>query len=531
MDAEHAHALSIAAAQERDIDVVLKKVVEGLAGYGGIALARVWLVAPGDTCTSCVMRADCPSQTKCLHLVASAGSSISSEESAWSGIDGRFRRFPIGVRKIGRIAADGGPILIRSVVEDVGWIADPAWAHRERIVSFAGQPLLFRGEILGVLGVFSRTSLDEQQMLWLRMFADHAAAAIANGRAFAEIGRLRDQLAAENILLREEVRTVFPVDGIIATSPPFVAVLRQIELVAQTAATVLLMGETGTGKEVLARRLHEQSPRRQHPFITVNCAAIPRELFESEFFGHIRGSFTGALRDRVGRFQAADSGTLFLDEVGEIPLDMQAKLLRALQEGTIERVGEERPRRVNVRVVAATNRDLQREVLEGRFREDLYYRLSVFPIVVPPLRDRPEDVPELANTFVRQSARRLHLSEPTLTTEQRVILQRYAWPGNVRELQNVIERAVILGQGRTVALATALGNGGVRSVRSAAPQAEPSGFVPMSEWKERERANLEAALARARWRIAGKGGAAELLGMKPTTLASRIKALGIRREN
>lgn len=531
MDVEHAHRLSLAVAQERDINVVLKSTVDGLAGHPGVALARVWLVAPGDSCASCAMRPDCPNQTACLHLVAGAGGSLSGEEPPWRGINGRFRRFPIGVRKIGRIAADGAPILIRAVSEDVGWIADPQWSRRERIVSFAGQPLLFRGEVLGVLGMFSRVALDEQQMLWLRMFADHAAAAIANSRAFAEIERLRDQLAAENTFLREEVRGVLSADGVIAASPAFVAVLRQIELVAPTAATVLLMGETGTGKEVLARRLHEQSPRRQRPFITVNCAAIPRELFESEFFGHVKGSFTGALRDRLGRFQAADGGTLFLDEVGEIPLDMQPKLLRALQEGTVERVGEERARRVNVRMVAATNRDLRREVIEGRFREDLYYRLSVFPIVVPPLRERLDDIPALAQTFVRQAAQRLQVPEPSLTPAHFQLLHEYAWPGNVRELQNVIERAVIVGQGRMIAFDTTFGSTTVQVARaSTSVQNGAFGFVPMSEWKERERANMEAALRKTGWRVAGKGGAAELLGMKPTTLASRIKALGIRRE-
>jgi hypothetical protein len=254
----------------------------------------------------------------------------------------------------------------------------------------------------------------------------------------------------------------------------------------------------------------------------VNCGSIPRELFESEFFGHARGSFTGAIRDRVGRFQLADGGTLFLDEVGEIPIELQSKLLRVLQEGEFERVGDEATRRVNVRVVAATNRDLRREVEAGRFRLDLFYRLGVFPIEVPPLRDRLDDIPELAAHFVRQASMRFHVPEPRLPQRELERAREYSWPGNVRELQNVVERAVILARGGVVALDLPSEGGPVRPVVSQTQE-----VIPETEWRRREKENVLAAMKQANYRISGKGGAAELLGVNPATLTSRLKALGI----
>jgi transcriptional regulator with GAF, ATPase, and Fis domain len=293
---------------------------------------------------------------------------------------------------------------------------------------------------------------------------------------------------------------------------------------------VLILGESGTGKELIARRIHERSRRRGRALITVNCASIPRELFESEFFGHAKGAFTGALRDRAGRFQAADGGTLFLDEIGEIPFELQSKLLRAVQEGQFERVGEERTRRVNVRIVAATNRNLTHEIVQGRFRQDLYYRLSVFPIDVPPLRERFEDIPELTAYFVGRSAERVRVRPPNIGRHQLEALRRYSWPGNIRELQNVVERAVILSRGGgplQFDLALPAGE------PAAAPQSEGTetveGFVTAREFRERERQNLLAALIGAGWRIYGRDGAAARLGIKPTTLASRMKTLGIAR--
>jgi transcriptional regulator with GAF, ATPase, and Fis domain len=252
--------------------------------------------------------------------------------------------------------------------------------------------------VLGVLAVFARGAVGTECMDWLRTIADHAAAAIATARAFERIEELKRRLELENEYLREEVTRAGAFGELVGQGPALEAVARQIDLVAPTDAAVLVLGESGTGKELVAREVHRRSKRAGRPLIKVNCAAVPRELYESEFFGHARGSFTGALRDRAGRFELADGGTLFLDEVGEIPLELQAKLLRVLQEGELERVGEERTRRVDVRLVAATNRDLRAEAEAGRFRQDLYYRLSVFPVELPPLRKRVEDIPLLADT-------------------------------------------------------------------------------------------------------------------------------------
>jgi transcriptional regulator with GAF, ATPase, and Fis domain len=267
--------------------------------------------------------------------------------------------------------------------------------------------------------------------------------------------------------------------------------------------------------------------------VKVNCGSIPRELFESEFFGHVRGSFTGAVRDRVGRFQLADGGTLFLDEVGEIPLELQSKLLRVLQEGEFERVGDEVTRRVNVRVVAATNRDLRKEVAEGRFRLDLYYRLGVFPIEVPPLRERREDIPDLIAHSVRQACLRFHIPPPAVPRRETEHALRYDWPGNVRELQNVVERAVILSRGGRFTLdlphGARLPAESERFTGSATPSKEE--VIPEPEWRARERANILAALRKTGFRVSGKGGAAELLGIHPGTLASRLKALKIDKRN
>ena len=529
VDPDTLQAVALSVAAERSVDRVMAHIVDGLAAQPAIALARVWLVGPGDICDTCELQLECGDRTRCLHLSASAGAPLSAGED-WSRLTGKFRRFPLGLRKIGQVGASGRGILIQDVRQDDTWIARPEWIRRERIRSIGAQPLIFRGEILGVLAVFNRQACDDRTFAWLRTFADHAAIAIAHARALAEIERLKEQLELENTFLREDARASGPA-GIIGASAPLRRVLQQVAAVAPTPATVLIQGESGTGKELVARAIHDLSPRRRQPLIAVNCASIPRELFESEFFGHVKGAFTGAVRDRAGRFQAADAGTLFLDEVGEIPLDLQAKLLRVLQEGRFERIGDEVTRKVDVRIIAATNRSLEREVDAGRFRRDLYYRLSVFPLTVPPLRDRVDDIPSLAAHFIGHAARRFGRPEPRLTARAERALQAYPWPGNVRELQHVVERALLVSPAGTLRFDGLLAQTAVAaSPTSESAAREPAqAVVPENEWRKRERQNLRAALDAAAGRVYGPGGAAELLGVKPSTLVSRLAALGVRR--
>jgi transcriptional regulator with GAF, ATPase, and Fis domain len=462
--------------------------------------------------------------------VASSGESVDGTLQ-WEGLNGTFRRFPSGVRKVGHVAERGESVEIVDVGAGSHWIADPIWAKRERIHGFVGQPLVHKEEVLGVLGVFLRVPLIEEGLIWLRMIADHAAVTIANTRAFEEIEHLRTQLELENEYLRDEVKAAHEFGEIMGGSPALQKVLEQVKLVASTDTNVLVLGESGVGKELIARAIHEQSPRRDRPLIKVNCASIPRDLFESEFFGHVKGSFTGAVRDRIGRFELADGGTLFLDEVGEIPLDMQGKLLRVLQEGTYERIGEERTRNGDVRIVAATNRNLEEEIAAKRFRQDLYYRLSVFPIEVLPLRNRKEDIPILVTHFLEQHSARLGIPVPALKKRHIAELTRYEWPGNIRELQNVVERAVI--RARSGRLQFDLPTDGVSQhafSKSAADvvdhQAE---LLTYADLQQLERDNVLAVLERHAWKISGPGGAAEFLGLHPATLSSRLRAMEIQR--
>ena len=530
VDLEPLPAAILAIAEQLSLPAVLKTIIEAVARQPGVALARLWLREADDACPVC--RTGDPNLEPVLHLRASAGSSL-TKEADWTRINGAFHRIPLSPSnlKIAHIATTGESIRIPHLADDHQWVRFPAWAQAEGLASFAGHALVFRGEALGVLAVFRRTAADDDCFQWLRTMASAAAVAIANARAFEDNESLRHQLELERDYLREEVESSGSFGEILGRSPALERVLHQVELVAATDANVLVLGESGTGKELIARAIHQRSTRSRQPLVKVNCGSIPHELFESEFFGHVKGSFTGAIRDRIGRFQLADGGTLFLDEVGEIPLDLQAKLLRVLQEGEFERVGDEATRRVNVRVVAATNRDLRKEVEEGRFRLDLYYRLGVFPMEVPPLRDRKEDIPALVSHFVRQASLRFHVAAPSIPAREMERAQQYDWPGNVRELQNAVERAVIVSHGAKLAFDLP------ESIRpSARPKrcTQPSPIssetvIPEQEWRNRERANVIAALRQANSRISGKGGAADLLGINASTLASRMKTLGIER--
>ena len=352
--------------------------------------------------------------------------------------------------------------------------------------------------------------------------------------AYGEIARLKEELERERDYLREEVQVSMNFGRIVGESPALAAMLARIEAVADTPANVLIVGETGTGKELVAHAIHARSRRADAPLVKVNCASIPHELFESEFFGHAKGAFTGAYRDRVGRFQLADGGTIFLDEVGEIPLELQGKLLRVLQEKEFEKVGEDTTRRVDVRVIAATNKDLEEAVETGKFREDLYYRLSVFPVQVPPLRRRGDDVIQLAVHFLEQDCREFGRPCPGFTQSQVDAMRRYDWPGNIRELKNVIERAVILSKGDTLQLDIAgADDSRVLPLLPVVPEASGKlverNFYTEKELKLQQRDNMRRALEFADWRISGKGGAAELLGLKPSTLTDRMRSFGLRK--
>lgn len=514
-------------AELHQLSELLPFAVGQLASGPSVALVRIWLLLPPliDDCATCRLAAECPTRQSCLHLVASAGNSLDRSLPPWMQLDGKFRRFPIGVRKVGQIASTGKSLEVPDVCADQSWAADREWILKEHISSFAGHPLMHRGEVLGVMGLFARNHPGSLCFEWLRMIADHLAAAIANARAMEEIATLKKQLEQENAYLRDEVQQTAGFGDLLGQSPALQAITRQIELVAPTDSAVLILGESGTGKEVVAREIHRCSRRAERPLIKVNCAAIPRELYESEFFGHAKGAFTGALRDRAGRFELADGGTLFLDEIGEIPLDLQAKLLRVLQEGELERIGEERTRRLDVRIIAATNRNLRTEAEEGRFRQDLFYRLSVFPMELPPLRKRVEDIPLLAEHFLDRFARRLGRPRPRLTLANVQDLQRYDWPGNVRELQHVLERACIVST--TGKLQIDLPSEKPKRLTESDAMVSSKRILTDDEFRELEIENIRLALESTQGKIYGPDGAAAILHLKPTTLASRIKSLGI----
>jgi transcriptional regulator with GAF, ATPase, and Fis domain len=346
----------------------------------------------------------------------------------------------------------------------------------------------------------------------------------------AELEQLKHRLELENDYLQQELKEETNYREIVGRSQAVRNIVRKIELVAPTEAPVLITGESGTGKELIARAIHGAGRRSNRPLIRVNCAAVPADLFESEFFGHVRGAFTGAVADRVGRFELANQGTLFLDEIGEIPLELQGKLLRVLQEGQFERVGDNRTRSIDVRVVAATNRRLDEEVASGRFREDLFYRLNVFPIESVPLRKRVEDIPLLAAHFLAKLSRRHGRDGLQLSRADVARLQSYHWPGNVRELENLIERALIVSTGNKLLIDVPSGPASSAAVPTNSRETAPDNAAPPkteSERRAQERAMIIAALEASGGKVFGASGAAERLGLKPTTLASRIKRLGI----
>ncbi len=412
----------------------------------------------------------------------------------------------------------------------------------EGIKAFCSIPLLSHDRALGALNVGrlrdDRFSTDEVELLG--EVAKQIAIAVENAQAYREITELKDRLAKENLYLEEEVRTEHNFDEIVGDSAALRRVLKEVETVAPTGSTVLIRGETGTGKELVARALHDLSPRRERTFVKLNCAAIPTGLLESELFGHEKGAFTGAIMQKVGRFELAHQGTLFLDEVGDIPLELQPKLLRALQEQEFERLGSTHTVRVDVRLVAATNRDLARMVADGQFRNDLYYRLNVFPVVLPPLRERRDDIPMLARHFTQRFARRMGRRIETIPAAVMDALVRYPWPGNIREMQNVIERAVILSPGPALQIPIGELQSEVRNQKSEVGNQRSeigdrpsltSDFRPLTSGSlaDAEREHILGVLRETGWVLGGPNGAAVRLAMKRTTLQSRMKKLGTAR--
>jgi transcriptional regulator with GAF, ATPase, and Fis domain len=515
-DPQFALDLLLEIAQQPSLERVIGTLKASLLARPGVARVRIWLLNKSDDC---------------LHAVAEGANPLRGEAATWDPGD-RYVRIPLGTGMVGRIAQTGKQVVLRDLDRDPGELSHIEWLKAERIRLFNGVPIVFKGEVLGVLAVFGRLNVPEGVATWGRIFADHVAGAIAHARAFEEIQQLKSELEQQNAYLREEVVEAKAFGSLIGRSAALQQIVSQIDMVAPTDASVLITGETGTGKELVAHEIHSRSLRRERPLIRVNCASIPKELFESEFFGHVKGAFTGAVQDRAGRFEAAHGGTLFLDEIGEVPLDLQAKLLRVLQEKRYERVGEDRTRSADVRIIGATNRDLRRDAANGRFREDLFYRLSVFPIQVVPLRDRKEDIPLLARHFVDLSIREMGSPKARLTRAGVTKLQGYDWPGNIRELRNVIDRAVILARGGVLDFdlpGSALPAKPVTHQDQATAANGTPGYCTEVEMRRRERDNLVAVLERSGWRVKGENGAAELLGVKPTTLVSRIRKLGLKR--
>jgi formate hydrogenlyase transcriptional activator len=391
------------------------------------------------------------------------------------------------------------------------------------VKSYCSVPLLSHSRVLGALnlGRFSDQAFSPEEVELLSQVAQQITLAVENALSHRKIVELTDKLAKEKLYLEDEIRTEYNFEEIIGDSPALRQVLKQVEVVAPTDSTVLILGETGTGKELIARAIHDRSGRTGRTFVKMNCAAIPTGLLESELFGHEKGAFTGAIAQKVGRFELADGGTLFLDEVGDIPLELQSKLLRVLQEQEFERLGGTKTIKVHVRLVAATNRDLEQMVADKQFRSDLFYRLNIFPLNVPPLRERQEDVSTLVRYFAQKFARRMNKRIETIPAEAMAVLSRYHWPGNIRELENLIERAVILSPGSELRVPLA-------ELKAHAPdRTEKAGTVATLEAAERE--HILRALEAAKWVIGGASGAAARLGMKRTTLQSKMQKLNIAR--
>jgi transcriptional regulator with GAF, ATPase, and Fis domain len=515
--------------ESRDLTQVLTSITNGLADYADMVQTAVYLYLDDRDCPECRAR---PSPARALHIWATAGVLSRGEYSA-------LHRVEVGHFTVGRAAARKERLVVTDFAESYraylsgsgsGGPLGAAAAENPEVLrpavemfvrlgvqSAAVFPLLVRDELVGVLGCWALRPMVDDEVEHLAIFARQAATAIKTAELFEQVERANAILATENAYLRAETLEETGFGEVVGKSAAVRAVLRAGRQVAATSSTVLLLGETGSGKEVIARAIHQLSPRRDRPLVKVNCGAIAAGLAESELFGHERGAFTGALQRRAGRFEIADQGTLFMDEIGELSLDLQVKLLRVVQEQEFERLGGHQVVRVDVRLIAATNRDLAEEVKAGRFRADLYYRLNVFPIRVPPLRERREDIILLAAHFLKQLARRLGRPFRGFSPETLRQLEHYDWPGNVRELHNVVERMCVLAPGPVVELVEPL------------LPANPGTHTGDRTLRAAERDHIRKVLGATHWKIEGVGGAAEVLGLAPSTLRARMQKLGISR--
>jgi formate hydrogenlyase transcriptional activator len=433
--------------------------------------------------------------------------------------------FPVEESAPGWVWKHQQPLVIPNAAEETRWPGFIEQMPRKySISSLCELPLTTARNRLGALAFGSRrvAAYDPRDVDLMQQVTNQVALAVENALAFREIAELKDKLSQEKIYLEEEIRTDHNFEEIVGQDSALRQVLKQVETVAPTDSTVLIRGETGTGKELVARAIHHLSARRERTFVKVNCAAIPMGLLESELFGHEKGAFTGAIAQKIGRFELAHQGTLFLDEVGDIPLELQPKLLRILQEQEFERLGSPRTIQVNVRLVAATNRDLQQMVADGEFRMDLYYRLNVFPLALPPLRERREDIPRLVRHFVHKFAQRMGRQIETIPTEVLTALKSYSWPGNIRELENLIERAVILSPGPVLQVPLGEVQGGGQLEKAL-------GDTVAGTLVEAERKHILRVLRESNWVLGGPTGAAARLGMKRSTLHWKMKKLGIAR--
>ena len=433
--------------------------------------------------------------------------------------------FPLEGTPEGEAIRSGLPVLITSRQDLVRFAPFTIrLAEQYGVRSGCTVPLIAHGRTLGSLSIvsFQDGAFTEEDGKLLDQCSRQIAIAVENALFVADLEKLKDKLAQEKLYLEDEIRTEFNFDEIIGQSPVLRKVLQMVETVANSDSTVLLLGETGTGKELIARAVHNHSRRKQRTFVKLNCAAIPTGLLESELFGHEKGAFTGAISQKIGRLELADQGTLFLDEVGDIPVEIQPKLLRALQEREFERLGSTHTKKINVRLVAATNRDLEKMIAAREFRSDLYYRLNVFPIRIPPLRERPDDIPLLVRYFAEKFSRQMQKSIESIPTEAMDKLRKWPWPGNIRELENLIERSVILSNGSALQ---------VPLTELAQPRTNGDPVSPTTTLEGTEREHIIKTLRETRGVLAGPNGAASRLGLKRTTLQYKIKKLGITRDH